>query len=830
MRAAQRIVHDMATPPGPGSEIPQPGAAPERDLAPPHERLAPIEANAGPRDGSLDALRAGDETYRQILDESSDPIFMFRPDGRYQYANRAFAVGVGRTAQEVIGKPIWEVFEQAEADRRFAAVQWVFEHGEVRTIEVRVPAPGGDRHYLTTLKPIFGDRDEVVSVLCISKEISDRIRAEEDLREREARLSAIFQMSRDAIGMSKAGVHVLVNPAYAAMFGYEHPEQLLGVSILDVIAPESHGLVLDYLGRRKRGVPIPATYEVVAQRRDGQAFLMEVSGSSVELRGEPHALVILRDVTDQRRAARALVDSEQRYRSLVELAPIGIAVHRDGIIRYANPAALRLVGAASADALVGRALLDVVHPDDQPAVAERVRRALTRGEVMPSREERFLRVDGEVIDVEAQGTQIQYEGGPALQVIFSDITERKRAEATEAALRSQLHESQKMEAIGTLAGGVAHELNNFLAMIIGNVALARQDEAWGAQAELSLAEIDKAALRARDLVQQILTFSRKQPRDATVQPLRPAVEEALRLLRATLPTGVELASRLGGAPLHVSANANQLEQVLMNLCTNAWHALLGRAGRIEVGIETAQVDVERARRLGHVAPGPHARLWVRDTGCGMDAATQARMFEPFFTTKPVGRGTGLGLAVVHGIVAAHGGAIEVESAPGEGTTVAIYLPLREAPVAPRPVEPVAALPRGEGQRVLYVDDEDAMVFLVKRMLDRLGYRTVGCTTASEAIAIAGATSEALDVVVTDFNMPGHSGLDLARSLREIRPDLPVIITSGYVTEELRAEAALAGVSQVIDKQASVDALCETIHRLLSSAPKRRASTRPPTHA
>ena len=816
-RRGTRTLPDMPTPDQAGPGGPRVEPPPRDEAAALRARVAELETERAAQRSELEALHARTEMHRLLLDESSDPIFMFRADGEYRYVNHAFAAGVGRPADQIIGRRIWDVFPKEEADRRFAAVKWVFAHGETKHLEVRVPRPDGDRFYLTTVKPITDDAGAVVSVLCISKEITPRIRAEEELRERETQLSAIFRMSRDAVGVSKSGVHTVVNPAYAAMFGFERPEDLVGTPVLDLIAEGSRALAAEYIGRRLRGEPVPSTYEIDARRRDGTTFLMQVSGSTYELRGETYTLVVLRDVTAQRRAEHALSESEERYRSLVELAPIGIAVHSGGTLVYANPAALALVGAKSADEVVGRPLLDLVHPDDRPAVVARVTSALGRGEVMPLREERFLRRNGEVIDVEAQGTQIHFQGHPAIQVLFRDITERKRAEGTEAALRAQLLESQKMEAIGTLAGGIAHELNNVLAMIMGTVALARQDAAHAPEVLASLAQIDRASVRARDLVQQILTFSRRQARTTQVQALRPAVEEALRLLRATLPTGVTLGTLLEGEPLHVDVNANQLEQVLMNLCTNAWHALGGRSGRIEVGLARVEIDEERARRLGRVHAGPHARLWVRDSGCGMDEATKARMFEPFFTTKAVGRGTGLGLAVVHGIVVAHAGAIDVESVPGEGTVVSVYLPLLGAPPPSVRSVPVPAPPRGEGQRVLYVDDEESMVVLLQRLLDRLGYRTTGCLSADQALAVVRAAPHDVDVVVTDFNMPGRSGLELARDLHALRADLPVVITSGYVTEELCTEAAAAGVAHVIDKQASVDALCEALHELLSGA-------------
>ena len=328
-------------------------------------------------------------------------------------------------------------------------------------------------------------------------------------------------------------------------------------------------------------------------------------------------------------------------------------------------------------------------------------------------------------------------------------------------------------------------------------------------------EIYKASQRARHLVQQILTFSRSQPVRLANQPLRPLVEEAVRLLRATLPAGVDLVTSFGNVSARVLADSTQVQQVLLNLCTNAWHALHERSGRIEVGLEEMLLDDEAVRRLPELKPGPHVCLRVSDNGRGMDAATQQRIFEPFFTTKPVGQGTGLGLAAVHGIVKTHDAAIELESAPGRGTTFRIYFPVVTAPADNAEPEPLAPSElRGRGEHVLYLDDDESLVFLVMRMLNRLGYRTSGFLEARLAIDAVRADPGGFDIAVTDFNMPGLSGLDVALELARIRPDLPVVITSGFITDTLREDARRAGVRQLVDKPSTVDELCQVIQQIL----------------
>lgn len=417
----------------------------------------------------------------------------------------------------------------------------------------------------------------------------------------------------------------------------------------------------------------------------------------------------------------------------------------------------------------------------------------------------------------ADGSYSGYRG------VATNITTRKEAEAARRDLEAQLRASQKMEAIGTLAGGIAHDFNNILGAILGNVALARRDVQASelAGALVSLSEIEKAGRRARDLVHQILAFSNKQQQELTVQPLRPLVEEALQMLRATLPATVSLVVKLGEEPLFVRTDSTSIGRMLVNLCTNAWQALPGGVGAVEVTLDASQLDDHVLEAAGASATGLCARLRVRDTGVGMDEGTAARVFEPFFTTKPSDQGTGLGLAVVHGIVKAHQGVIHLTTAPGAGTTFEILLPAQAAASGRLPEEQGIAAEDGRGQHILYVDDDAAMVFLVKRMLEKQGYRVSGYEDAAAALAslrdpATGPVGD-FDLVVTDFNMPGASGLDVARELTLIRPGLPVVITSGYITDELRAGARAAGVRHLVYKPDTVTELCATIHRLLVTA-------------
>ncbi len=702
-----------------------------------------------------------------------------------------------------------------------AAVQRAFYEQVPSHAEFRCVLPGQALRWIVAVsEPVRDARGRVTRLRGTLQDITDQRLRERQMRETAERDRLLWQTSTDVVLMVDEGSVIrFCNPAVETVLGWS-PAQLVGRP-LALLQPERlrrahHDGFARYLATHQRRLDWRAV-ETVALHRDGREIPVEIAFSDMQMDGQRIFGAFMRDVTQRIEQRQALQRSEERYRSIVQTAEEGIwMIDADAVTTFVNPKMASMLGYTDAE-MVGRSMYDFMDGRARDEALENVRRR-AQG-ISEQHDFRLTRKDGSDLWTAMSTSAAFDEGGrySGALAMVTDITEQRRGEALRRELEGQLREAQKMEAIGVLAGGIAHDFNNVLAGILGNAALAGQDLAADHAAMLSLEQIRKAALRGRELVQQILAFARRQPRAVVSCELQPLVDDCIGLLRATLPAGVTLDVSLGTEPLFVMADASQVQQVVMNLCTNAWHSLGGRPGRVGVALAGVDLDTAAARSLGGgLTPGAYARLAVDDDGRGMDAGTRARIFEPFFTTKPVGEGTGLGLAVAHGIVAAHGGVIRVQSAPGQGSCFEVYLPrsASRGEAVERP-QPPAQAHRGRGERVLYVDDDDVMVVMVERLLERLGYAVTCLNDPVAAVASVRARPEAFDVVVTDLNMPGLSGLDVARELQRLRADLPVVISSGNLPDQLQSEARAAGVRALVHKQYTLEELGAVVHWVLA---------------
>jgi PAS domain S-box-containing protein len=548
---------------------------------------------------------------------------------------------------------------------------------------------------------------------------------------------------------------------------------------------------------------------------DAVTGVLAFMGSRIEV-PDSTILSMLETIGSQVGQFLSRMATEEQLRRFMALSPTTVYALREKGGRYhchwVSENIANLTGYTRSEALTSGWWHNGLHPEDRARVLEADHRLDGQGRRIL--EFRFRRKDGSYLWLRDEQRLIAAGGDAPREIVGSwiDITERH-------ALEGRLRQVQKMEAIGQLSGGIAHDFNNILGSIIGNAELGAQELPANAAGAGHFSEILRAARRATHLVQQILTFARQDSHEKRRVRLRPVVDETARLLRSTLPAGVDLHVHCEPNTPSVLADETQVQQVLLNLGTNAWHAFHGRGGRIRIELGSVRIDEAAARGNPDLQPVDYARIRVRDNGSGMDAATLERIFEPFFTTKPPGQGTGLGLSVVHGIVKSHGGAVLVDSTPGVGTTFDILLPAVTEAVATadsdapaKPSEP--AMPRGSSQHILLVDDEEILLRITTRVLERLGYRVTACGGPAIGRDRFVADPASFDLVVSDLNMPGMSGVELARELLARRSGLPVLLTSGLISEELRNEALRVGVREILRKPASVEDLAQAVHRCL----------------
>lgn len=509
--------------------------------------------------------------------------------------------------------------------------------------------------------------------------------------------------------------------------------------------------------------------------------------------------VALRDQKAHRAAEVALRESEQRYRLLVEQSPVAVFVHQDGRIVFGNGPATEMLGVKHMQELSDVSPFSLFEPEYREEAKMRTRRILTEGWIPPVVEMRIRLRDGTAKDVETAGSQVTFMGRPAVQAVWRDISERKRTHERE--LRSR-----RLESLGTLAGGVAHDFNNALAAIRVNLDLAQDELPAESGARLYLDQVKLASERAATLVRQILSFSRARTERREPVSLAEVAGEVLGMMRSTIPAMIELKDNLSNDLPLVKANASQLHQVVVNLITNAIHAIGRRSGCIEV--EVGIHDPHHPNSIHEQTQQVYLR--VADNGCGMDEHTRERIFDPFFTTKEPGEGVGLGLAMVHEIVRTHEGHIEVSSSPGRGARFDLYFPTTDAPAATP--APVAQISLPSALRLLFLDDDPLVNFAMARMLTKEGCAVTARTDPGIALQEFCSEPEQFDVLVVDVAMPHMSGLQFARAALERRPGIPIVLASGNFEPADELAAKELGISQLVAKPYDTSALTAAIAR------------------
>jgi len=621
--------------------------------------------------------------------------------------------------------------------------------------------------------PTESEWELLVDASHITALIIERSRADQARQEHERDLRSIVENAMDLIVRLDADARfTYVNPAALQLSGRTQ-EQLMGRAAVDLGLPESTVTMIEEVYHTAIRTRAPVRYEHALPTVQGERWLDAVTAPSYDAEGTLTGFVVIaRDITEARQAREALRRSEERLRLIFDRSERSIALlDTDGRLKEVGDLAMQATALDRASVLNAH-FWELPTFADSPQAQAQLRRAITDAAAgTPSGGEVTYRgAKGETRYGWFNAVPVRDAEGTVVELLLEGSDQTATRE-----LELRVRQSEKMESLGRLAGGIAHDFNNVLAAILGYGELLLADAPPGTETFEGLQHIVTSSRRARDLVRQILAFSRKAEIAHQPVDLRLVMEDGLRLLRASLPSTIELRERVSATPLVVMGDATQLSQVLLNLGTNADYVLRKKGdGSLEVRLERVYLGEGEARVYG-VTPGQYARLSVRDSGDGIPSAVLPKIFEPFFTTKPMGEGTGMGLAVVHGIVTSHGGGIRVESS-SIGTAFEVVFPIVSTPVNV-PVQPQASSARGSG-RVLVVDDEAAIVNLLRRVLPRRGFEVVSLTTPVDALAQFQAEPDRFDLMITDRTMPRMTGEALAAQVHAIRPGLPVIITSG----------------------------------------------------
>ncbi len=744
------------------------------------------------------ALRAGEQRMARIIDSAMDAILTVDDRQLITMFNPAAEKMFGCPAADAVGSPLERFlpprFRKAHAEhisafgqngvtRRtmggFTPLHGLRTNGEEFPIEASISQIEVDGRRLFT---------------AIVRDVTETSKA----RDISTKLAAIVESSDDAI-ISKDldGVITSWNPSAERLFGYTAAEAV-GKRMLAFFPPDRGTEEQDILQRISDGETIDH-FESQRIRKDGK--LIDVALTISPLRDHSGRVVgaskIARDITDRKRAEEEI----RQQASLLDLAPALVRDVENRIILWTRGAEL-LYGFTKEQAIgqVPDALLQTEFSLPRHELEKTLHtQGVWEGELVHRTQ------SGERVVVASQWVLYRDSKGKHIRTleVNADITALKRAETLQ--LRSQ-----KLEALGTLAGGIAHDFNNILSAINGSASLAISQFPPDHPVQACLVEIEKAGYRAADLVRRILSFSKPQEQNMLVQSLDPVVQEALKLARATLPAMIQIRYTPDSDLPMARLDTTQICQVILNLVTNAAHAIGDKNGLIEVKVDSPRITDEEIQLYSQIAAGHYVRLSVSDNGCGMDAKTLERIFDPFFTTKPSGKGTGLGLSVVHGILAAHSAIVKVYSEPAKGSAFQIYFPAALDAASPVHVDDRDA-PAGRGQHILFLDDEGVLVFVGTMMLEQSGYKVTGQSNGEAALIEFRQRPHAFDAVVTDLSMPAMSGLQFVRELRKLRPDIPILMTSGYVDPQDQINAIRLGVRAVLTKPVSRKELLAALH-------------------
>jgi PAS domain S-box-containing protein len=762
----------------------------------------------------------------KLFDHSLHLIGLLDADGLVVRANQSALTFAGVTEDQIRNQPFWDTpFWSHDPEQRTRVREAVKQAACGETICFETTHPDADGHIRVidfSIRPLPDENGRISFLIPEGRDITELRQIQTTLKESETRYRTLFENAGDAILIMDGIRFSDCNDKALEIFACSRRD-VIGQSpfrFSPLVQPDgcaSEKKALHYIEAALAGQP--QFFQWTHARFDGTKFDAEVSLNAIQVGRSSFLQAIVRDVTARKEAERKQAENEERFRFLTENTKDVVWILDVETLRftYVNPSAVRQRGftpeeimAQPLDEALDKAGADYV----RRLIAEH-RAALEKGEeqldqtVYYTEQMKQPHKNGSWIWTEATGSFRCNPSTGRLEIygVTRDITERVHAEEEREKLERQLHQAQKMEAIGTLAGGISHDFNNILSVILGNTNLVLKDLDPQSRIHKKLSMVVKAGERAADLVRQILSFSRHEEKIRRPLYIHVIIKEIVKLLKPSVPNTITIQTRLCADALSVCADPTEIHQVIMNLCANALYAMQETGGELCISLNPCSPSAD--------FPGsdpPFIELMVHDTGPGMDREVLARVFEPFYTTKPREIGTGLGLWVVHGIVKAMSGTIEISSSPGSGTLVRILLPTAKSPKKEIPVAR-EALPGGN-ERLFVVDDETGIISFMTDFLTGLGYSVQAFVDSEKALEIFSRAPQEVDLLISDCIMPNRNGFDLVQAMRRLRPDLPVILCTGSTEEKMRAAAKKAGVQSFLIKPLDAFTLALEIRKAL----------------
>jgi two-component system cell cycle sensor histidine kinase/response regulator CckA len=787
------------------------------------EKLEDSDADRTPAEG---ARLATAQRFQAIVDASPVPLALNDDQQNITFLNSAFVKAYGYTREDIPTLAHW--WPQAYPDpayRQSVAEAWQTDLARAKQTgeafspqEVTVRCKNGTSRIVLASAASFSPALEG-NHLVVLYDITEHRQAEEALRESEEKFRYVFDHSPVSKSITLPTGEVHVNNAFCTMLGLSDDDRR-GATWEALTHPDDIELTRREINALLAGDKERARLTKRFLKKDGSVVWADLNTAlRRDSAGVPlYFVTVVNDITERKEAEEALLDSEERFREVFEQGPLAMitASVSEGRFIRANAVFCEMLG-YTAEELKRLSFADVTHPDHRARDVEAVKR-LWEGQVPNYKtEKRYLKKNGETVWGSLTASLIRSRDGKPLYslAMIEDISERRRAGEEKATLEGQLQQAQKMESVGRLAGGVAHDFNNMLSVILGHAEVGLEAVGSSHPVHADLEEIHKAATRSADIVRQLLAFARKQTIAPRTLDLNETITGMLKMLGRLIGEGINLRWQPGADLWQVKIDPAQIDQILANMCVNARDAIAG-VGRITVETENGTLNKKYCATHAGFVPGEYVRLAVSDDGCGMDKDILSHLFEPFFTTKGVGIGTGLGLATVYGIVKQNKGFIDVSSKPGAGTTFTIYLP-RHMGTASQALAASEAKPVQRGQEtILLVEDEPAILSLITAVLQRQGYTVLAASAPGEAIHLATECAGQIHLLITDVVMPEMNGRDLARNVQSLYPNLKRLFMSGYTADVIAHHGVLDSGVHFIQKPFAVKVLAGKVRDVLDS--------------